>query len=94
MIFGHIQALVDDARDGFDLGSQLLLDPFQVEAIIVSDEVDGKAQVSEAPWMTTPEVSGNNFSRNFHWDKILLVQTHQIFQYGEGTFLPVWGSQS
>lgn len=57
MIFGHIQALVDDAWDGFDLCSQLLLDPFQVEAVIVSDEVDGEAQVSEAPWMTTPQVS-------------------------------------
>lgn len=56
MIFGHIQALVDDAWDGFDLCSQLLLDPFQVEAVIVSDEVDGKAQVSEAPWMTATEV--------------------------------------
>lgn len=57
MIFGHIQALVDDAWDRFDLCSQLLLDPFQVEAVIVRDEVDGKAQVSEAPWMTPPEVS-------------------------------------
>lgn len=57
VIFGHIQALVDDAWDGFDLCSQLLLDPFQVEAVIVSDEVDGEAQVSEAPWMTTPQVS-------------------------------------
>lgn len=56
MIFGHIQALVDDAWDGFDLCSQLLLDPFQVEAVIVSDEVDGEAQVSEAPWMTATEV--------------------------------------
>lgn len=57
VIFGHVQALVDDAWDGFDLCSQLLLDPFQVEAVIVGDEVDGEAQVSKAPWMRTPEVS-------------------------------------
>lgn len=57
VILGHVQALVDDAWDGFDLCSQLLLDPFQVEAVIVGDEVDGEAQVSKAPWMRTPEVS-------------------------------------
>lgn len=49
VIFGHVQALVNDAWDGFDLRSQLLLDPFQVEAVIVGDEVDGEAQVSKAP---------------------------------------------
>lgn len=52
VIFCHVEALVNDAWDGLDLCSQLLLDPLQVEAIIVSDEVDGEAQVSEAPWMT------------------------------------------
>lgn len=49
VIFCHVQALVDDARDGLDLCSQLLLDPLQVEAVVVGDEVDGEAQVSEAP---------------------------------------------
>lgn len=53
VIFCHVQALVDDSWDGLDLCSQLLLDPFQVEAIIVSDEVDGESQVSEASWMMT-----------------------------------------
>lgn len=53
VIFCHVQALVDNARDGFDLCSQLLLDPFQVEAVIISDEVDGEAQVSKAPWKKT-----------------------------------------
>lgn len=48
VIFGHVQALVDDAWDGLDLCPQLLLDPLQVEAVVVGDEVDGEAQVSEA----------------------------------------------
>lgn len=41
VVLCHVEALVDDARDGLDLRSELLLDPFQVEAVIVGDEVDG-----------------------------------------------------
>lgn len=37
VVLCHIQALVNDARDGLDLCAKLLLNPFQVEAIIVSD---------------------------------------------------------
>lgn len=50
VVLSHIQALVNDTRDGLDLCSELLLDPFQVEAIIVGDQVDGETQVPEATW--------------------------------------------
>lgn len=41
VVFCHIQALVNVARDRFDFCSQLLLNTFQVEAIIICDQVDG-----------------------------------------------------
>lgn len=50
VVLGHIQALVDDSGDGFDLRPELLLDSFKVEAIVVRDEVDGQTQVSETSW--------------------------------------------
>lgn len=41
VVLGHVQALVDVARDGLDLCPQLFLDTLQVEAIIVCDQIDG-----------------------------------------------------
>lgn len=41
VVFCHIQALVNVAWDRFDFCSQLLLNTFQVKAIIISDQVDG-----------------------------------------------------
>lgn len=41
VVFCHIQALVNVAWDRFDFCSQLLLNTFQVEAIIICDQVDG-----------------------------------------------------
>ena len=49
-----VDALLNDGRDRLDLGAQLLLDAVQVEAVIVGDEVDGKAQVPEAPRAAHP----------------------------------------
>lgn len=46
---GHVQALIDAARDGLDVGDQLLLDGLQVEPVVRGDEVDGQAQVTEPP---------------------------------------------
>lgn len=37
VVLCHVQALVNDAGDGLDLCSQLLLNRFKVEAIIVRD---------------------------------------------------------
>lgn len=47
---GHVEALVDAAGDGLDVGHQLVLDGFQVEAVLWCDQVDGQAQVTEPPW--------------------------------------------
>ena len=42
-----VEALVDDLGDGSDLSAQLLFDPVEGKAIVVSDEVDGNAHVAE-----------------------------------------------
>lgn len=46
---GHVEALVDAAGDGLDVGHQLVLDGLQVEAVLGGDQVDGQAQVTKAP---------------------------------------------
>lgn len=43
----HVQALVDDLWNGFDLCAQFGLDFVQGEPVFVGDEVDGHAKVSE-----------------------------------------------
>ena len=48
MILSHVEALVDNLGDGFDLGVQLLFDGDEAEAVLVRDEVDGQAQVAES----------------------------------------------
>lgn len=40
MVFCHIQALVNITGDGFDFCTQLLLNTFQVESIVIGDQVD------------------------------------------------------
>lgn len=47
--FCHVQALVDIAWDGLDVGDQLVLDALQVVAILGCDQVDGQAQVTKPP---------------------------------------------
>lgn len=46
---GHVQALIDAAGNGLDVGDQLLLDGLQVEPVVRCDEIDGQAQVTEPP---------------------------------------------
>lgn len=46
---GHVEALIDAAWDGLDVGHQLLLDGLQVEAVLRGDQVDGQTQVAEPP---------------------------------------------
>lgn len=48
MVFCHVKALVNVAWYGFDFSSQLLLNTFQVESIIIGDQVDGQAKMSKA----------------------------------------------
>lgn len=48
MVFCHIQALVNVAWYGFNFSSQLLLNTFQVESIIIGDQVDGQAKMTKA----------------------------------------------
>ena len=43
-----VQALLDHGRDRLNLGAELLLDPVEVEPVVVRDQVDGEAQVAEA----------------------------------------------
>uniref|UniRef100_A0A6B0UWV9 Putative secreted protein n=1 Tax=Ixodes ricinus TaxID=34613 RepID=A0A6B0UWV9_IXORI len=50
----HIEVLVDDLGDGLDLCAQLLLNAVQGEAVVVGDQVDGDAQVAEAPGPADP----------------------------------------
>lgn len=59
VVLRHVKALVNDARDGLDLCSKLLLDAFQVEAIIVSNQVDGQTQVSEAAWVLRKAIAND-----------------------------------
>lgn len=42
-----VQPLVNVARNGLDLGSQLLLDTVEIESILVRDQVDGQTKVTE-----------------------------------------------
>lgn len=51
MVLGHVEALVDAAGDGLDVGHQLLLDGLQVEAVLRGDQVDGQTQVAKPPWL-------------------------------------------
>ena len=46
--FGNVETLVDDLWHRFDLRPQLLLHGKEVVAVVVGDEVDGEAEVSEA----------------------------------------------
>lgn len=46
----HVQALVDAAGDGLNVGHQLVLDGLQVEAVLRGDQVDGQTQVTKPPW--------------------------------------------
>lgn len=48
VVFCHIQALVNVAWYGFNFSSQLLLNTFQVESIIIGDQVDGQAEMTKA----------------------------------------------
>lgn len=48
VVFCHVKALVNVAWYGFDFSSQLLLNTFQVESIIIGDQVDGQAKMSKA----------------------------------------------
>lgn len=43
----HVEGFVDDLGDGADLCAELLLDPVQGEAIVVGDQIDGHAEVTE-----------------------------------------------
>lgn len=49
VVLGHVEALVDAAGNGLDVGHQLILNGLQVEAVVRRDQVNGQAQVSEPP---------------------------------------------
>lgn len=48
MKFRHVESLIDDLWHWFDFCAQFSLDHVEVIAIIVSDEVDCKPEVSES----------------------------------------------
>lgn len=48
VVFCHVKALVNVAWYGLYFSSQLLLNTFQVESIIIGDQVDGQAKMSKA----------------------------------------------
>lgn len=41
VVLGHVEALVDAAGDGLDVGHQLILNGLQVEAVVRRDQVNG-----------------------------------------------------
>lgn len=45
----NIQSLVDGAWDGLDLGTKLLLDAVEVEAVLPVDQIDGQTKMTESP---------------------------------------------
>lgn len=47
VVLRHVQALVDVAGNGLDFCAQLLLNTFQVESVIVGNQVDGEAEVAK-----------------------------------------------
>lgn len=55
VVFCHIQALVDVAWYGFNFSSQLLLNTFQVESIVIGDQVDGQAKMTKATLAKKPK---------------------------------------
>jgi len=46
LVLRHVEPLVDGLRDGLDLRAKLSFDLLQVEAVLVSDEIDGDAEVA------------------------------------------------
>lgn len=59
----HVEALVDAAWNGLDVGHQLVFDGLQVESVLWCDQVDGQAQVTKPPWE-----SENVFNKQIHCD--------------------------
>lgn len=45
---GHVERFIDDLGNGLDLRAQLVLDAVQGKSVLVRDEVNGNAQVSES----------------------------------------------
>jgi len=43
-----VQGFVDAGRDGLDFSAEFLLDTVEVVSVVIGDQVDGEAQVSEA----------------------------------------------
>ena len=50
VVLGHVEALVDAAGNGLDIGHQLLFSGLQVDAILWRDEIYGQPQVTKPPW--------------------------------------------
>ena len=50
VVLCHVEALVDDARDGLDLRAELLLDALQIGAVVIRNQVDGQTEVPETTW--------------------------------------------
>lgn len=49
MELSHIQALIDAAWNGLDVGDQLFLDGLQVESVLWCDEIDRQPQMTKPP---------------------------------------------
>lgn len=49
VVLGHVEALVDAAWNGLDVGHQLFFDGLQIESVVWRDQVDGQAQMAKPP---------------------------------------------
>lgn len=50
VVLGHVQALVDAAWNGLDVGHQLFFNGLQVESVVWCDQVYGQTQVTKPPY--------------------------------------------
>mmetsp|Transcript_21738 Transcript_21738/g.60442 ORF Transcript_21738/g.60442 Transcript_21738/m.60442 type:complete len:268 (+) Transcript_21738:158-961(+) len=63
-----VDTLLNDRRDGFDLGPKLLLNLVQVEAVVICDEVDSKAKMTEPSRTANPVKIGLGILREIKVD--------------------------
>lgn len=76
-----VELLVDDLRDGLNLGTQLLLNLVQIETIFPVDQVDGQTQVAKTSGTTDTVKIGLGILRevkvNHHIDRLNINTTGQ-----------------
>lgn len=81
VILCDIQALIDAARNGLDLGAQLLFNALQVKAVIIRDQVDRQTQVPKATWRGQKSFESEAADTITRAEKLSLEQLHSCCCY-------------